>query len=425
MPAAAADVPTAVVTVTFTIPAAPAGAVAVIEVAELTTTFVAELVPNLTVAPLMKPVPVSVTTLPPAAGPRVGLVALTVGTVPTTKLVALVAVPPVPITRMRPVVAPRGTLVLRVVSDRTLRPAETPLKVMPVTVRKSVPVTVTVVPTGPKAGLKPVIVGAAVKRLKLPGTVTVPAGLVTVSTPDATPAGVTAVIFASDTMVKLAAATPLNCTLLTYERFDPLRVTVVPPPPDVGLKLLRLGRAVNCATTDAPVPLKVSEHAGFEPEQPEVHPTKPLPSLGTARRATVPGSRAAKHEDPQSIPAGVDITVPEPVVDTARRPEVELPKTAVAVRAAAIDRVQVVDVPEQAPPQPLKDCPSAGVDVSTTDVAGSNVASQVAPQLMPPEFEVTVPRPDFVTARTFDVEVPQRVAIERDDDIGTEHWTVL
>ena len=72
-------VPLAVVTVTFTIPADPAGDVAVIDVAELTVTAVAVSEPNITVAGDTKPVPVMVTTVPPAVGPEVGLIAVTVG----------------------------------------------------------------------------------------------------------------------------------------------------------------------------------------------------------------------------------------------------------------------------------------------------------------------------------------------------------
>jgi hypothetical protein len=67
-----------VVTVRFTVPE-PAGEVAVSEVIELSVTFVAAVPPKLTVAPVTKFVPVTVTVVPPAAGPEVGLRELTVG----------------------------------------------------------------------------------------------------------------------------------------------------------------------------------------------------------------------------------------------------------------------------------------------------------------------------------------------------------
>src|SRR5712692_10179643 len=61
------------VTTTFTAPAAWAAVVAVIWVALTTTTFVAAVPPNITVAPITKFVPVMVTAVPPAAAPLLGL----------------------------------------------------------------------------------------------------------------------------------------------------------------------------------------------------------------------------------------------------------------------------------------------------------------------------------------------------------------
>ena len=64
-------VPAGVVTVTLTVPV-PADEVAVIEVAELTTTPVAAAVPNLTAVAPVKLLPEIVTLVPPAAGPDFG-----------------------------------------------------------------------------------------------------------------------------------------------------------------------------------------------------------------------------------------------------------------------------------------------------------------------------------------------------------------
>jgi hypothetical protein len=72
------------VTVTDTAPALPAGVVAVIVVLFTTTTFVAAALPNVTVAPVAKFVPVIVTEVPPAVDPVFGLTLLTVGTGPVT-----------------------------------------------------------------------------------------------------------------------------------------------------------------------------------------------------------------------------------------------------------------------------------------------------------------------------------------------------
>ena len=63
-----ADVPPGVVTVTSTVPV-PAGLSAVIEVALTTVKFVAGVVPKSTAVAPVKPVPVIVTNVPPAAGP--------------------------------------------------------------------------------------------------------------------------------------------------------------------------------------------------------------------------------------------------------------------------------------------------------------------------------------------------------------------
>ena len=77
--AAVALVPPAVVTRTLTVPAAPAGAVAVMEVALLTVKLVAAVTPKVTPVAPVKSVPVSVTTVPPAVLPLLGATAVTVG----------------------------------------------------------------------------------------------------------------------------------------------------------------------------------------------------------------------------------------------------------------------------------------------------------------------------------------------------------
>ena len=72
--------PPEVVTTTFLAPAVPAGVTQVSEVALATATDVAAALPMATVvAPVTKFVPVTVTLVPPAVGPLLGLMALTVG----------------------------------------------------------------------------------------------------------------------------------------------------------------------------------------------------------------------------------------------------------------------------------------------------------------------------------------------------------
>ena len=65
-------------TTTLAVPAVPGGVVAVIDVAEPTTIFVAAAPPMVTLAPETKPVPVIVTLVPPPIGPPLGEMLLSV-----------------------------------------------------------------------------------------------------------------------------------------------------------------------------------------------------------------------------------------------------------------------------------------------------------------------------------------------------------
>ena len=71
--------PPTVVTVTSTVPAEPAGAVAVTEVALFTVTLIAALVPKFTEVVPVRFVPVTVTEVPAVSGPDAGLIEVTVG----------------------------------------------------------------------------------------------------------------------------------------------------------------------------------------------------------------------------------------------------------------------------------------------------------------------------------------------------------
>ena len=66
-------VPPVVVTVMSTVPAVPAGEVAVIWVSLSTVKLCAGVLPKLTAVAPVKPVPVIVTVVPPVVGPAVGL----------------------------------------------------------------------------------------------------------------------------------------------------------------------------------------------------------------------------------------------------------------------------------------------------------------------------------------------------------------
>ena len=71
--------PSVVVTVTSTVPRVPAGEVAVIELSELNVNDVAAFDPKSTAVTPVKPVPLIETEVPPAIGPAVGLMLVTVG----------------------------------------------------------------------------------------------------------------------------------------------------------------------------------------------------------------------------------------------------------------------------------------------------------------------------------------------------------
>ena len=136
------------VTVTVTAPALPAGVVAVIVVLFTTTTFVAAVAPNVTVAPVAKFVPVIVTAVPPAVVPLFGDTLLTVGI--TTYVNPLVKLPLCPLTVTVTVTAPAlpaGVVAVMVVlfTTTTFVAAAAP-NVTVAPAAKFVPVIVTAVP---------------------------------------------------------------------------------------------------------------------------------------------------------------------------------------------------------------------------------------------------------------------------------------
>jgi hypothetical protein len=136
------------VTVTVTAPALPAGVVAVMLVLLTTTTLVAAALPNVTVAPLTKLVPVIVTAVPPEVDPLLGEIPVTVGV--ATYVYPFVRLPLCPFTVTVTVTAPAdpaGLVAVMVVLfiTTTLVAAALPnVTVDPVA--KFVPVMVTAVP---------------------------------------------------------------------------------------------------------------------------------------------------------------------------------------------------------------------------------------------------------------------------------------
>jgi hypothetical protein len=137
-------------------------------------------------------VPLIVTLVP--TGPLAGVKPVIVGgaLLTTVKLFVLVAVPLGVVTLSGPVVAAVGTVACIAVAEVTVKLALTVLNVTAVAPVKFVPLIATLVPTGPLAGVKPVIVGGALTIVKLFGLVAVPPGVVTLSGPVVAPAGTVA-----------------------------------------------------------------------------------------------------------------------------------------------------------------------------------------------------------------------------------------
>ena len=92
-------------------------------------------------------------------GPLAGVKLVIVGGFTTVKLLPVVAVPPGVLTLIGPVVAPAGTVAWIDVGEFTMNVEPMPLNRTAVAPMKLLPLIVTLNPTGPLAGVKPVIVG--------------------------------------------------------------------------------------------------------------------------------------------------------------------------------------------------------------------------------------------------------------------------
>src|SRR5258705_744035 len=143
-----------------------------------------------------------------------------VGGFPPVNAPGLVAVPPGVATVSGPVVAPAGTVTWIDVAEVTVKAALIPLNVTAVAPVKSVPLIVTLVPTGPLVDAKLAIVGALV-TVNAPLLVAVPPDVVTLIGPPVAPAGTVTWIDVAEVTVK-AALIPLNVTAVAPVKFVPL-----------------------------------------------------------------------------------------------------------------------------------------------------------------------------------------------------------
>jgi hypothetical protein len=129
------------------------------------------------------------------------------------------------------------------------------------------------------------------------------------------------------------------------------------------------------------------------PEQAPDQPANLERAEATAVSVTaVPCPKACAQVAPQLIPAGLEVTVPLPLPALVSVSVLSLSNLAVAVWSAPIVSVQE-PLPEQAPDQPRKDDPAAGVAVSVTAVPCVKACAQVEPQLIPAGLELIVPLP--------------------------------
>jgi hypothetical protein len=143
-------------------------------------------------------------------------------------------------------------------------------------------------------------------------------------------------------------------------------------------------------TTQAPVPV-----------QPLDQPVKvePEPAVGV-RVTAVPLGKVALQVPGQLIPAGLEVTEPDPVTPTVNVRLTGPTVVNVAVTDRFVDMVRLqAPVPVQAPDQPVNVAPLAGVAVSETDALVGNAALQVPGQLTPAGVDVTVPDPVTVVVR--------------------------
>ena len=229
---------------------APAGTVAFTEVAETTVTAVPATPLNETAVVPVRLVPVIVTIVP--AVPVVGVKDVIVGGGATTvNDPVLVPVPDAVVTATLPLVVPTGTTAVSEFAESTENVvAATPLNLMDVAPVKPEPAKSTVVPTGPLAGSKVVMTGAAV-TVNGCVVVTVPPGVVSETTPVVAPVGTVALTDVAETTDREVPVAPLNLTAVVPVRLVPVIVTTVPTGPLTGVNDVTVGDAI--VTVNAPV----------------------------------------------------------------------------------------------------------------------------------------------------------------------------
>src|SRR6478672_5503887 len=198
---------------------------------------------------------------------------------------------------------------------------------------------------------------------------------------------------------------------------------VTPPPPPPVLA----GR--NDALADLPT-LRLSVQVSFlaeathaSPQPANVLPAAALAVSVTVRPAAYFWMQVFVAAVPMHFPAGAE-TVPLPLTVIKSVPAATAVKLALTDFAVFIVTVQVGALPVQAPVQPPKDAPAAGVAVSVTaEFVGRFALHPEAPlpQLIPPPL--TVPLPVTTTESSTDV-VPPPVVNDAVTDLAAVICTV-
>jgi hypothetical protein len=187
---------------------------------------------------------------------------------------------------------------------------------------KFVPVKVTTVPTGPATGVKPVKVGGGM-TVKCVALVAVPPGVLTTIGPVVAPAGTVAVASVSLTTVAVAT-TPLKLTTVPVAvKLLPVKVTTVPTGPEVGVKPVSVGVAVEESTAARPAAYVANPHPGASFGKTTVPELEKPVAVAKPRCGTLwPAKLEAK------APAGSART--RPTRTTAKASSLELPLPLVA-----------------------------------------------------------------------------------------------
>jgi len=196
-----------------------------------------------------------------------------------------------------------------------------------------------------------------------------------------------------------------NEALQVFPQLMPAGLLVtVPAPPPVLVTVRVEGTALNVAVTDL-LALITTVHVPVPLHPLPLQPPKVDPDAGAAVNVTVvPDEKGKLHVVPQSIPAGLLVTVPSPtpaLVTVRVNVLAGAVKVAVTVWSAFITTVHEPVPLHPAPLQPVKVEPPVGAAVSTTVLPIAKSAAQVVPQEMPPGLLVTVPVPvpDLLTVK--------------------------